>query len=347
MLYVTTRSNQDVYTTNRALSEMRSPDGGLYLPFKMPEFSHREILALAEKPFNQRMADMLNLLFRAKLTGWDIDFCVGRYPVRLKTMSHRIAIGESWHNPGWTFDWMANRLAGHLRGRTEPDEGAGDWPLIAVRTAVLFAIFGELLKKGEISPEEAVDVAVASGDLSGAMAAYYARHWGLPIGNIVVCTNENAFLWDLLHRGELRTGSVAAKTATPLCDRVLPRDLERLVCAAGGPLEVSRYLDTCARGGVYAPNSGILEPMRQGIHVSVVSEKRMMSAIPNLYRSSGYISGSYTALCHSGLQDYRARTGDSRPALVLSERSPGCDEKTVAAAMGITLDELKERMKNA
>lgn len=345
MLYVTTRSNQDVYTTNRALTENRAQDGGLYLPYKMPAFSQGELLAFAEKPFNQRMADILNLLFRSKLTGWDIDFCVGRYPVRLKTMSHRIVIGESWHNPGWTFDWMANRLTGHLRGRTEPDELAGDWPMIAVRIAVLFGIFGELLKNGEIAPNEEVDVAVASGDLSGAMGVYYARMWGLPIGTIIICTNDNAFLWDLLHRGELKTGSVAVRTATPLCDRVLPRDLERLICAAGGPAEVARYLDTCARGGTYVPNSGILEPMRQGIHVSVVSGKRMLSAMPNLYRG-GYISGPYTALCHSGLQDYRARTGESRPALVISERSPGCDEKTVAAAMGITLEELKDRIKN-
>lgn len=345
MLYVTTRSNQDVYTTNRALTENRAPDGGLYLPYKMPAFSQTELLALAEKPFNQRMAEILNLLFRLKLTGWDIDFCVGRYPVRLKTMSHRIIVGESWHNPGWTFDWMASRLAGHLRGRTEPDELAGDWPMIAVRIAVLFGIFGELVKKGDLAPGETVDVAAASGDLSGTMAAYYARMWGLPIGNIVICTNENAFLWDLLHRGELKTGSVAAQTGTPLCDRVIPRDLERLVRAAGGIGEVERYLEICARGGVYAPNSGVLDPMRKGIHVSVVSGKRMLSAIPNLYRV-GYIAGPYTALCHSGLQDYRARTGESRPALVLSERSPGCDEKTVAAAMGITLEELKARIKN-
>ena len=344
MLYVTTRSNQDVYTTNRALTEMRAPDGGLYLPFKMPEFSQKEILALAEKPFNQRMADILNLIFRGRLTGWDIDFCVGRYPVRLKTMSHRIVIGESWHNPGWTYDWMASRLAGHLRGLSEPDEMAGDWPLIAVRIAVLFGIFGELLKSEQISAGEKVDVSVASGDLSGAMAVYYARMWGLPIGTIVICTNENAFLWDLLHRGEMKTGSVAVKTATPLCDRVLPRDLERLIHAAGGSLEVARYLDSCSRGGVYTIRDGLSAPLRQGIHVSVVSGKRMTSAIPNLYRG-GYIAGPYTALCHSGLQDYRARTGESRPALVLSERSPGCDEAVVAAAMGISVAELKERMK--
>lgn len=347
MLYVTTRSNQDVYTTNRALTESRAPDGGLYLPFRMPRFTREEILALAEKPFRQRMADILNLLFRARITGWDIDFCVGRYPVRLKPMTHRITIGESWHNPGWTYQWMANRLTGHLQGESEPDEEAGDWPQIGIRIAVLFGIFGELVKNGDVNISETVDVAVAGGDLSGAMAAWYARSWGLPIGTIVICTNENAFLWELLHRGELKTGSVAVKTSTPLCDRVLPRDLERLLWAAGGPLEVSRYLSACRTGGLYKPGDGILEPLRRGIYVSVVGDKRMQSAIPNLFRTNGYVAGPYTALCHSGLQDYRARTGESRPALVLSERSPGCDEKVVAAAMGITVEELKERIKNA
>ena len=53
-----------------------------------------------------------------------------------------------------------------------------------------------------------------------------------------------------------------------------------------------------------------------------------------------------TAVSYGGLQDYRARTGESRAALVLSERSPGCDEEVVAAAMGISLDELKKRINN-
>ena len=346
MLYLTTRNKLDTYTVNRAITENRGDDGGLYVPFKMPVYSQEEILALAELPVTARMAEVLNRFFRTKLTGWDIDFCVGRYPLRLKSMSHRITMGEFWHNPGWTFEWLANRLTGHMRGMQEPDGRAGDWPFIAVRIAALFGIFGELLTSGEASFSAPMDVAVASGDLSGAMAVWYARDMGLPIGRTVVCTNENAFLWDLLHKGECKTGSVAVRTATPLCDRVLPRDLERLICAVGGPLEVSRYLSACEKGGIYAPGDAILSAIRERIHVSVVSQKRMASAIPNLYRSSGYLAGSYTALCHSGLQDYRARTGESRAALVLSERSPGCDEEVVAAAMGISLDELKKRINN-
>ena len=209
MLYLTTRNNQDTYTVNHALTNMRAADGGLYVPFRMPVFSRDEILAMTELSASQRMAEILNRFFRTKLTGWDIDFCVGRYPVRLKSMSHRVTMGELWHNPGWTFEWLANRLTGMMRGIPEPDARAGDWPFIAVRIAALFGIFGELLKSGEVSFSAPMDVAVASGDLSGAMAVWYARDMGLPIGKTVVATNENAFLWDLLHKGECKTGSVA------------------------------------------------------------------------------------------------------------------------------------------
>lgn len=344
MLYVTTRNNQDIFTTHRALTEMHAPDGGLYLPFRMPCFSADEIRKLSQNPFNQRMAELLNILFRTRLTGWDIDFSVGRYPVRVKNMSHRILMGESWHNPGWTFDWMAGRLSANLRCQVEAESDISNWTKLAVRIAVLFGLVCELQKNGSIEDSERVDVAVESGDLSGAMAARYARDWGLPIGNIVICTNENAFMWDLLHKGELRTGAVAVATTTPLCDLVIPDDLERLVHAAGGPVEVNRFLDICGRGGLYQPSDSILQAMNDGIYVSVVSEKRMLSAIPNLYRSNGYIASPYAAMCHSGLQDYRARTGESRPALVISERSPVCDAETVSAAMGITPAELKKRI---
>ena len=72
MLYVTTRSNQDAFTAHRALTESRGPDGGLYLPFHQPVFSGDDICALAGKPFNACVAEVLNRLFNRKLTTWDV-----------------------------------------------------------------------------------------------------------------------------------------------------------------------------------------------------------------------------------------------------------------------------------
>ena len=64
MLYVTTRNHRDSYTAQRALTEQRGPDGGLYIPFRVEPFSQSEIESMAALTFNQRLAMMLNYLFK-------------------------------------------------------------------------------------------------------------------------------------------------------------------------------------------------------------------------------------------------------------------------------------------
>ena len=60
MLYVTTRDNRETYTANRALTESRGPDGGFYVPFRMPVFSEEEIRSLGDKSFGQCVSEVLN-----------------------------------------------------------------------------------------------------------------------------------------------------------------------------------------------------------------------------------------------------------------------------------------------
>lgn len=337
MLYATTRNNQDAYTAQRALRENRGPDGGLYVPFRLPEFSREAFSRLAEKSFNQRIAEVLNLLFQTKLTGWDVDFCVGRHPVRLETLGHRMVVAEAWHNPGEMFARMADNLAAHLTGEMEP---AGDWLKIAVRTAVLAAVLGELAGAGV----EEADISVVSEDFSAPISAWYARQWGLPVGNIVCCCNENNQLWELMCHGQMRTDAVSVPTATPLADVALPEDLERLICGCGGQKEVEAYLEACRKGGIYCPPEGLTEQLRSGIYVSVVSSPRLEMTIPRVYRTHGYLMGPYTALAYAGLQDYRAKTGQTRWAVILAERSPACDTEAVARGMGISLEELRNNL---
>lgn len=337
MLYVTTRNNRDAFTAQRALRENRAPDGGMYLPLRMPKFSAEEINTLAEKSFGQNVADVLNLLFKLKLTSWDVDFCIGRYPARLVTLRHRILMGETWHNPQWNYERVVNNLVSHLCDEmTVP----GDWVKIAVRVAVLFGIFGELKHDGINS----ADISVVSGDFSAPISAWYARQWGLPIDNIICCCNENNSLWDLICHGQMRTDGLSIATNTPEADVVIPEDLERLIYECGGIVEVQRYLQCCREGKPYAPNDGILAKLRKGMFVSVVSSSRLESTIPGVYRTSSYLMSASTALAYAGLLDYRAKTGETRCAVVLTEKSPQCDADLVAQMLGITTGELREKL---
>lgn len=305
----------------------------MLLPMQMPSYSEEQIVSLKDKTFGQAAAEVLNVLFGTRLGGWDVDFCIGRYPVRLVHMSHRIVIGETWHNLDWDFQRIVRDLTELVAG--ENNDQPGEWAGIAVRIASLFGVFAELMRSPEYDPETAVDLAVASGDFYAPMAAVYARSWGLPIGNIIVCCNENSAPWDLIYKGELRTAASLVNTVTPECDRVVPEGLERFVHLCGGREEVARYLECCHSGSLYCPGETVYPKMRSNTHASVVSGKRVLSAIPNVYKTSGILFGPYTALAYCGLLDYRARTGDSRLAVVLSERSPVLDETVVSSAMGL------------
>ncbi len=336
MLYVTTRTDWETVTAQRALRENRSFDGGFYVPFHVPSFSDGEIAKLGDKSFGQVVADVLNLLFQTRLTSWDIDFCIGRHPVRLQELGHRAVLAETWHNPEWNYDRLVNRLTLLLC----KEQAAGDWMKIAIRTAVLFGLFAELKRQGI----DCADISVVSGDFSGPMSAWYARSWGLPIGNIVCCCNDNSSLWDLVCHGHLRMDGLSIETDIPEADVSVPVDLERLIFACGGTTEVERYLYCCREGLLYCPEEVLLEKLRKGLFVSVVSSERMDKAISSVYKTHGYLMGPATVLTYCGLQDYRAKTGQTRYAVILADRHPICDAAYVSQKTTIPEQMLRDML---
>ena len=92
MLYVTTRVTQDAFTAFRAMSENRGPEGGFYVPMRLPQFDQQAIAALAEKTFSQNVAEILNLFFGTKLNGWDIELAIGRYPVKIAALNGKTTV---------------------------------------------------------------------------------------------------------------------------------------------------------------------------------------------------------------------------------------------------------------
>ena len=337
MLYVTTRSDKEAFTAHHALTENRAPDGGFYVPIKMPRFDRAQLESLTKRPFNQCVADMLNLLLGCRLTAFDVDFTIGRSPVRLTALSHRILLAQCWYNLDWDYSRMERSLYERLAGEGEPS----DWFRIALRIGVLFGFFGKLMRREIAGWNKTVDLAVLSGDFSAVMAAWYARSWGLPIGNIILCCNDNNNPWELLHHGEMRTNTVAIPTDTPEGDYAVPTDLERFVHGCGGCREVQRFVENVREGRMYIPSDYVYEAMQRMTYASVVGHARILNAIPNVYRTHGEVFDPYTALVYSGLLDYRAGTGESKPALILSDKGPNADPKPIAQAMGITVEELQ------
>ena len=344
MLYVTTRDRKNVRTSFYALNSECDVTEGLYIPLQFLQIGNEERQTLKEKSFCQCIADVLNMFFSARLDSWDVACCMGTHPLRLVPMSHKITVAEMWNNPEWSLDRFVRNLNGRIHGKA--DNGCpSNWMEIAVRIAVLHGIIAQLLRIGIVDWDKPIDLAVASGDFATPMAAWYARNMGLPIGTIIISCNENSGTWDLLHHGEVRLNQTVVSTSTPLCNYSMPINMERLILETLGDEEVMRFAQCFEDGSVYNITQEQMECVASGIFGAFVGQKRVETIIRHIYGSGAYILSPYSALAYGGLQDYRSTKGESRQALILTEYGPLYSAQKVANCIGITEEELRNRIR--
>ena len=305
MLYVTTRSKFDTYTANRTILSDTSPDGGAYLPFRMPVFTVEQLAEMAEKSFGQIVADMLNLFFSSRLTAWDIDSAIGKNPVKLVSVGNKIQCVQLWQNLDGSYDKLEKTLAEMICTRAGEQPKVTSWLRIAIRIGVLFATFAQL------QPQEDINISVPADDFSLPMAVWYGRRMGLPIGRIICGCQENGGIWDLIHLGQMK-----------LDDAKAAADVERLVYATLGLGEAKRFADTLARGGNYKLLDAEAKALSDGMFAAVSSQERIDAVIPSVYHTSAYTLARDSAVSYAALMDYRAKTGSNRDALLLEDAAP-------------------------
>lgn len=336
MLYITTRGNKDAFTAYRALMENSAPDGGQYIPFAMPVYDANEIAALASKTFGQNVAELLCRFFSVKLSGWDVDFAIGRNAVKMVSMNHRIVIYELWHNPEGKFSYIVESLYNKICGEYNPSDTPSEWTKIAVRIAVLFGLYGELLRSGVVDLEQILDVSLPAGDFSTVMSAWYARRIGLPIGRIICICDEDSGLWDFINRGTF--------LFTDKNTALMP-GIERLVHGTFGFDEANCFSAKYSEKRSYNLDEVEQLPLlNEGLFCVVTSTNRGESIVNSVFRSNNYIIDPETALCYGGVQDYRAKFGDSKLTLLLAERTPMDFAGTITSVTGLTGDKILRKI---
>ncbi len=331
MLYVTTRERYDAFTTARAIAGNRGEDGGFYVPFRIPVFDEKTIENIAQKTYCACMAEILNLFFSCGFSSWDVEFATGRYPIQVKSLQQKIYVGEIWQKQELTYKSLENALNARINPNSTE---VVSWIRVAIGLGNLFALYGVLRQKEILTAGEAFDVAIDASDFDSVMAIWYARKMGLPIGTIVCGCDEISGLWDFLHFGEAKCGFDSSES--------LPEEVERLIFSALGYEEVERFVTLSKASGHYSLDEDAFEKLRSGLFASVVSEGRMLSAIPNVYRTCEYVLNPRSASAYSALMDYRTKEGEGRTAVVLSHSNPVCDEKVVASAMSVKPEELRK-----
>ena len=318
MLYLSTRNTTDCYTAYRALNEAQTPDGGFFVPFRLPVFSCEELSEIKALSSCEVIAKVLNLFLGLRLSGWDVECAIGRHPLKPEFVNQRLLFAEGWRNPEGSFQYLLTNLYRKMTGRGDAACRPSGWAYIAIEIALLFGLYAAI----EDERDQGMDVAAATGDFADITAILYAKQMGLPI-NIIICTsNENSATWDLITKGEFHTGAAVVSTALPQLDIARPAYMELFVFKRLGIREVQRYLDACERKAVYRIDEEQLQVLSEDIFAAVVSTDRVDSIVTGMYRANGYTIDPYTALAYGGLQDYRSHTGVNRDTLFLAKQRP-------------------------
>ena len=304
MLYLSTRNKADSFTAYRVLHSDAAPDGGMFLPMQLPVQNDADLAAFAQMNFGEAAAAVLNLFFGTKLSGWDVDFAVGRQAVDLVSIGHKVYIAESWHNPAGTQTYLAQRLYDLVTNQKNSAQVPNLWFQTAVNIAVLFSAYGKCCRRRIYK----LDIAVESGDLMLLLAVRYAKKMGLPIREIILgCTDQDSF-WDFLSDGDYAVGRKDWNAG-----------LEALLWLEFGYGEAACYLTALENKSIYRLKTYPLEQLRKGLFVTVVGESRVKNVAES---SPAYRMEPGTARAFAAVQDYRAKTGENKDTLLFARNTP-------------------------
>lgn len=307
MLYLSTKNKADSFTAYKVLHSSAAPDGGMFMPMQIPVQNDFSLAQFEQMSFGEAAATVINLFFGINLSGWDVDFTVGRQAVDLVSIGHKISITESWHNPTGLHSYLTQRLYNLALGDRLNKAQPNSWFAIAVKIAVLFGIYGKCCRR-EIYE---FDVAVDAADWQMLLAVRYAQKMGLPVRKIILGCTDGDGLWNFLSYGDYTADKKERNVG-----------FEALLWLETGYEEVNRYHLSLQNKLTYRLNPLRLAQFRKDFFGTVVGDRRVNDIMESTVMTTQYQMDTNTARAFGALLNYRAKTGENKNTLLFAQNMP-------------------------
>ena len=94
--------------------------------------------------------------------------------------------------------------------------------------------YAKLLENEQIENGEEINVVVPTGNFGNILAAYFAKHMGVPIKTLICASNDNKVLYDFFTTGTYDRKREFILTNSPSMDILISSNLERLIYLSTG-----------------------------------------------------------------------------------------------------------------
>jgi threonine synthase len=146
------------------------------------------------------------------------------------------------------------------------------------------------------APHRAVDFTVPTGNFGDIFAGHIARAMGLPIGRLVIATNQNDILHRALTTGRYETDGVKP-SISPSMDIQVSSNFERALYLAldGDGSTVAKLMQDLQSGGFTIPQ-GAIEGLRAAYASGRASEEETSATIARILATTGELLCPHSAV---------------------------------------------------
>ncbi|MGI6751606.1 MAG: threonine synthase [Anaerovoracaceae bacterium] len=194
----------------------------------------------------------------------------------------------------------------------------------------------KLLEQKTINKGDKVNIAVPTGNFGNILAAYYAKHMGLPVNKFICASNENKVLTDFINTGTYDIRREFHVTNSPSMDILISSNLERLLyhLSDGNSGEIVRLMNSLETEKYYEVGANIKNGLKD-FYGSYADENSTIETIGKMYKENGYLMDTHTAVAYKVYKDYKEETGDDTPTLIASTASAYKFAESVSEAIGL------------
>jgi len=155
----------------------------------------------------------------------------------------------------------------------------------------------ELVRQNAIQMGDRIYLDVPSGNFGNALGGYYAMKMGLPVEKILIASNKNNILTELISTGvyDLRSSTVVA-TTSPAMDILISSNIERILFDLFGDKRTKELMQQLIDEKHYQLNDDELNTLQSIFAADYCEDEEGKTFIKNAF-ADGYLMDPHTATC--------------------------------------------------
>lgn len=199
-----------------------------------------------------------------------------------------------------------------------------NWGRLVPQIVYYVSSYAELVKDGEVELGDKINIVVPTGNFGNILAAYYAKHMGVPVNKLICASNINNVLTDFINTGIYDRNRQFYATVSPSMDILISSNLERLLYLMTDKNDalIREWFGKLSTEGRYEVNADVKAKLKEEFSAGFCDDSQTKATINSIYEKYSYTCDTHTAVAVKVYKDYKETTGDTTKTVIASTASP-------------------------